>query len=567
MNAHRMAFRTGALWLTVLIGMALVSPAAAAYLKINPPADVDKSPAVQGTDNSCWQATAANMLAGAGYGAGAGVQERAEGIYNQMTAHFKFPNTGSPATAAKWWLNSSHNLWPNNPYTDFTVQGSGGNKPWKKSTAPQLIGNELRGLSLVGLRIYGAYGSTQWAHWFTAWGDEGGSAPLTSNPGGVWVADSDSDSGGDVQDYTYDSYSSTNGWRIDYGSPHPTLAHMATLRPTQKANPYTNTQKIVGLYKIHQNDPQQRNATDLHYDVGTDVDILSYHTGLSWPTTHSPPPAITEDGNPPQSLRVDWNLAEDPVPYCNYVTIRTEFVVPTWNSMRYSNVHWTYGQGDEGGRFPGFDWRIETPETGEDGRTPDVSGGYVVGAFDLFADEAGREMVGQFWLQHEYDYFQDPERHEFILNALEDGPFFVGNLRFGHSWFLVEDEALLRWDDWMTWNEEIRPFEPGRAIVLGLDWDGLMAYPRNLPDPPSPGDADVDGDVDDDDLSLLLAGWGHRTDWSHGEFNGVFPVNDDDLSLLLANWTGPQSGAVPEPTTSALLAVIAPALLRLRRTV
>ena len=82
------------------------------------------------------------------------------------------------------------------------------------------------------------------------------------------------------------------------------------------------------------------------------------------------------------------------------------------------------------------------------------------------------------------------------------------------------------------------------------------------------GDADKDGDVDDDDLSLLLAGWGTDVTgefdggWGMGEFNEVAPVNDDDLSLLLANWTG--SGAVPEPTTLALLAFATTFLLRRR---
>ena len=84
---------------------------------------------------------------------------------------------------------------------------------------------------------------------------------------------------------------------------------------------------------------------------------------------------------------------------------------------------------------------------------------------------------------------------------------------------------------------------------------------------PNPiGDANGDGAVDDDDLSLQLANWGQEAGWSGGNFNDGITVNDDDLSLLLANWTGPQPGAVPEPTTIALLAVILPAGFRARRT-
>ena len=98
---------------------------------------------------------------------------------------------------------------------------------------------------------------------------------------------------------------------------------------------------------------------------------------------------------------------------------------------------------------------------------------------------------------------------------------------------------------------------------LEIDDFSVTAGPITPPEC-DPGDADKDGDVDDDDLSLLLANWGIDTDCAHGEFSGVPPVNDDDLSLLLANWTGPLGGAVPEPTTMAMLIFGALALLRRR---
>jgi hypothetical protein len=52
----------------------------------DPQPDVDKST----PDMSCWLATAANMLSGAGYGNGGagGPQERAELIYSQLKDHF-----------------------------------------------------------------------------------------------------------------------------------------------------------------------------------------------------------------------------------------------------------------------------------------------------------------------------------------------------------------------------------------------------------------------------------------------------------------------------------------------
>ena len=40
------------------------------YMKLNPPPDVDKATHNHVGTGTCWQATAANMLAGAGYGKG-----------------------------------------------------------------------------------------------------------------------------------------------------------------------------------------------------------------------------------------------------------------------------------------------------------------------------------------------------------------------------------------------------------------------------------------------------------------------------------------------------------------
>ena len=62
--------------------------ALADWLRLDPPPDVDKPE----LDLSCWLATAANMLAGAGYGVGGSVQERAEHIYGQFLAGY---NDGS----------------------------------------------------------------------------------------------------------------------------------------------------------------------------------------------------------------------------------------------------------------------------------------------------------------------------------------------------------------------------------------------------------------------------------------------------------------------------------------
>jgi hypothetical protein len=77
-------------------------PVVAEYMKMDPPPDVDKAAHGHAGTNSCWLATAANMLAGAGYGVGVTVQQRADNIYNQLAAHYGVANGG--------WADYRHQL-------------------------------------------------------------------------------------------------------------------------------------------------------------------------------------------------------------------------------------------------------------------------------------------------------------------------------------------------------------------------------------------------------------------------------------------------------------------------
>ncbi|TWT44253.1 hypothetical protein RAS1_06630 [Phycisphaerae bacterium RAS1] len=78
----------------LLLGLSLLlpTPARTEWIKpLDPPAappDVDKLPHGDCGRLTCFIATAANMLAGAGYGNGATVQARADAIYLQLRSHF-----------------------------------------------------------------------------------------------------------------------------------------------------------------------------------------------------------------------------------------------------------------------------------------------------------------------------------------------------------------------------------------------------------------------------------------------------------------------------------------------
>ena len=78
---------------SALVVLFLLSFAFAQWQKPNPdpsdttwPPDADKL--TTGSDRTCWLATAANMLAGAGYGTGSSVQARANDIYGLLKDHY-----------------------------------------------------------------------------------------------------------------------------------------------------------------------------------------------------------------------------------------------------------------------------------------------------------------------------------------------------------------------------------------------------------------------------------------------------------------------------------------------
>jgi hypothetical protein len=335
------------------------------------------------------------------------------------------------------------------------------------------MGNELRTCNVVGLSISWPNGEGGFGgHAITGWGDNiTSTTTLTTNPGGVRVTDSDTDTGGDVQAYTYDAYTNPNpggpnegnGWYFNYGTPHPFIKHIVTLSPGSGAN----SVRVTGSYKIHQTKEQQ--ASDLHYRVGTDVDILTYRTWLDWPGT----PTITET-QPRRELTVDWDLSEDKVPYCTWVTISTEFVEPLWNSISYHDVHFTYPDG-MGVEFPDLAWTMETPVIDDAEEISNVTGGYVIGSFDVYDPDTLNDVPVHYRLVHQYLYNQSPEYHTLLLTGTPG--VYVRNLLFGHSYGYPTAEELWRFENWMTEVDEEYTLSDER-VEIPIDWEGRLPYPE-----------------------------------------------------------------------------------------
>ena len=479
----------------ILISAVLLLFTSCKYMKMDPPPDVDKAGG-GGTDNSCWMATASNMLAGAGYGTGANVQARADEIYSEMVAQYGVAGGGWTDAALSWWLGSANNTWSaTNPYTIVTVYGTKDKVPWPNANGAQFIGNELRRCQFLGLSISwptsGSSGSG--GHAITAWGDNMGSGTLSTNPVSVMVTDSDRDTGGDVQTWDYDDYTNPNpagsnngnGWYFDYSTNHPFIKHIITLCPTDDPSDNELTQKVVGSYKIHQS-VEDVAAIDLHYRVRTDVDILSYKTTIDW--TDKVSPTITE-GTPRRSITVDWDLKEHAIEYCTWVTITTEFVLPRYNAIFYDDVHFTYPATydptiHELHKKPDLYWWLKTPVLIRADQIPNVTGGYVVASFDVINPvlSGNQQLVGEYRLIHQYSYDQDPEMHEFLLAGTEG--YSVENLRFGHTYGYPSTMELWKFEDWMTVVEDTSYFLGEEPLNIQVDWEGKLPYPEGEVIPP-----------------------------------------------------------------------------------
>ncbi len=517
-----------------------IQQACADWLKMNPPPDVDKAEHLHGNQPTCWQACAANLLAGAGYGDGNTVQERADDIYNEMVIHFGTANRGWTDTAVNWWLQDANNTWKNtNPYTFVVIHGNQNCKtiryPWRNTNLPEFVANELRECSMVQLSIRQPTADANigtGGHAVAAWGDGNDANELSGNPNKVKVSDSDYwDISTPVQAYNYDDYNNPNpgdcnegvGWYINYSNkPHWYIDHVLTLSATDPNNPQPQTQTVVGSYKIHQ-DRNDVNATDLHSKIAGGKRILSYKVDIDWDANG--PPTITEDPCK-TSLTVDWTVNDPPVPYCNWVTVSAELVEPydanataicMANTFFTYPIPWTFK--------PEFWWKIlHSPLAGGPGTNiQDICGGYVICSFNIYSNPGGTQLVGQFRSQHEYKYYETPEFHQWILEPVTPGTYFVGYFRFGHSYALLDNKDLWAFNNWMSDDLSIRPLMPMGPFPI--NWAGRLPYPpgqdytstvpKQCGDPGTyyyGGDINRDCKVDWQDFAIFAEGWLGCTD-------------------------------------------------------
>lgn len=529
------------------------------WRKLLTPADVDKKAHNHQGSPTCWLAAASNILAGAGYGTGATVQARADNIYTQMVNNYGTNNSGWTDTAVGWWLTSNNNNQKGvNPYTIVTLHGNKQGKAWLNQSADgsiagsddgaQFLGNELRRCQYVAVSIHSSAGG----HAITAWGDSNDANMLNANPDKLIVSDSDKETGGDLQTYTY---TFNSGWYILYKyNDFRWIKHIVTLcavdaNDANDPNSAT-TEKIVSSYKAFNSSRtfMGANATDLHYTVCSNAHILAYNTKIDYGP--SGPLYITEDPcTPRKSITVDVNFTTT-LPYNNAVTATTELVLP-YDSNSATNVsntsmRFTYPPPDF--THPVFGWRLQGTELalGADTNDPNISGGYVITSFDFFNSPGPAEpnKIAQYRFCCEYEFFQDPENHELLLDALEIyEPTWVGNFRFGHSYGLLNSDLLWSFEDWdIDEQGSVVPFEVGVPIVKVISLPGLLPYPAGenyveaqLTDCEK-SNIDGLGRTDLLDYALLTANWQLTGSSLAGDIDANGIVNYYDLDMFVDYW-------------------------------
>lgn len=530
----------GTLLSTACVIVLLASgPTLGDWQKTNLPPDVDKADHQHGTKPTCWMAAASNMLAGAGYGDGNNVQQRADDIYTELIAHYGPNNTGWADTALTWWLQSNNNTWKStNPYTVVNNYGNRDPRvPWANPTLPEFIGDELRQCNMLRLSIRiptcDANDGTG-GHAITAWGDDGADANnISENPNDVKVSDSDYwNISENIQTYTYDDYNNPNpdgqdcnegpGWYIDYKQSNSWyIDGVVTLSPGDINNPQTQT--LVGSVQTTFNS-SDGNATGLQYTISSDNnDILSYSTRIDWGTDLNEPNITEQDAN---VLRVIWDLNKDPAPDGTTVTITAEIVVPydaNGNSVSITQILFTPLNLTPSvgslmmGAHPGLGG-------GPDLTTENICGGYVICSCPIYEDSGGSVQVGEHRFQLEYDFYLDPEEHHCVYEPEAGSTYFVGNFRFGHSYGLLTDDELWQFSDWMTYESTIYPMS-GSIPPFHLYWTDQLPYPQGQdytnPQPAECGDPGtwyVDGDINRDcrvdfkDFAAFASTWLQCTD-------------------------------------------------------
>lgn len=223
--------------------------------------DVDKNPLPPPpppppADQSCWQACAANLLGGGGWGLAAqNAQQNAQAIYGQMTAHFGTANQGDPALAVNWWLyNYGYNStlagtgWyrPELTYNDVTSK-IGGILAGNQRNGYDWLLTELNNCQYIGV------------HWSMSTGDHcltlvGGDGSGSVNMQSVWHDSDRNQNNPPPSDDVYTNTFALGNWQlINYEAAGPINSTGYTMLCPGRQKPASAMENYDAAYYRDQN--------------------------------------------------------------------------------------------------------------------------------------------------------------------------------------------------------------------------------------------------------------------------------------------------------------------------
>ena len=341
--------------------------------------DIDKdglgtSSGIAANDLTCWLATAANMLAMAGYkstNSGSNInslQERAQDIYQDFLSwQGTITNSGWIDSALNWWLQSANNNDSENKYSLVTLYGQKTRTPWNNSNGDIEIANHLREGTKVGISISwptcapNTIGSG--GHAITCVGDnlqtiEGSKTyellDSSNPPTKIKVVDSDRDNileSDKYIEYDYDAFNNPNpsgcnngnGWYFSYSNNNPFIKHICTLS-TFVGDEQNPLQLISGSYEM--NIEKSTEKIYLSYKVNTDVRVYSYKTYYTFnDISYEIDSKYISEISSNQGISVGNSVLVGRVPLNDVVktggniTITTNFWVPYWNAIQYEDIY------------------------------------------------------------------------------------------------------------------------------------------------------------------------------------------------------------------------------------
>ena len=123
-------------------------------------------------------------------------------------------------------------------------------------------------------------------------------------------------------------------------------------------------------------------------------------------------------------------------------------------------------------------WEVKTPKVEGAEKIPDVTGGYLLGSFDIINPQLSQEQqkVAEYRFIHEYSFTQDPEWHDFYISGTPE--FSITNVRFGHSYGYLDVSTLWKFEEWMTQLGEREFPITQEPYQIQINWEDRLPYPE-----------------------------------------------------------------------------------------